>query len=114
MDGDEDHGWDGPNIRPPQASSGEDKYQRQRNFNARRDRQVFVSKRDDSMSKGHRRSHDESHGRRGGDHAVSARFDDARFDGTLFDGLTSDARFGDCRFSEMGHAISIRKKRFDE
>ena len=70
MDGDDDHGWDGPNIRPPQASSSEEKYhQRQRNHNPRKDRQVFVSKRDDASSKSHdykRRSHDDGHGRRHG------------------------------------------------
>ena len=59
MDGDDDHGWDGPNIRPPQASFGEDKYQRQRHPNARKDRQVFVSKRDDPSKEYKRRSHDE-------------------------------------------------------
>ena len=61
MDGEDDHGWDGPNIRPPQASFGDDKYQRQRNPNVRKDRQVFVSKRDEP-SKGHdykRRPHDD-------------------------------------------------------
>ena len=68
MDGDDEHGWDGPNIRPPQASSSE--YGRQRNQNPRKDRQVFVSKREDSSgSKSHdykRRSHEDSHGRRHG------------------------------------------------
>lgn len=61
MDGEDDHGWDGPNIRPPQASFSDDKYQRQRNPNVRKDRQVFVSKRDEP-SKGHdykRQPHDD-------------------------------------------------------
>ena len=41
MDGDDDHGWDGPNIRPPQASTAEVKSHRPKS--AKRDRQVFVS-----------------------------------------------------------------------
>lgn len=47
MDGDDDHGWDGPNIRPPQASSAEEKTHRPRGSSSKRDRHVFVSNRRD-------------------------------------------------------------------
>lgn len=43
MDGEDDHGWDGPNIRPPQASTGEAK--RPKATVSRKDRQVIVSNR---------------------------------------------------------------------
>jgi cell division cycle 2-like protein len=44
MDHEDEQGWDGPNIRPPQASCADDRGQRQRSSGGgRRDRQVFVS-----------------------------------------------------------------------
>lgn len=56
MDGDDDHGWDGPNIRPPQASTGDAK--RQKSASSRKDhRQVIISNRP-SKSQDQRRHSD--------------------------------------------------------
>ena len=66
MDQEGDQGWDGPQIRPPQAASSDDKSQRSRGSSSnKRDRQVFVSNRRDERSSGskshdHRR-HQDSH-----------------------------------------------------